>query len=51
MAFDLIEDLLAFLYSKGDGNTSPGKGIICPVCASVMEENEDGELRCPECDD
>lgn len=52
MAFDLLEDLLAFLYATGDGkdSSSPRNGSSCPECGADLEtDGEDGELRCPNC--
>ncbi len=42
---DLLEDFAAFVYA-----TSPTRKNICPVCGAELEENEDGDLKCPECD-
>lgn len=42
---DLLEDLAAFVYV-----TRPTRENICPVCGDDLEENDDGELRCPRCD-
>ncbi|GEM_PF-2366342 len=41
---DLIEDIIAFVYA-----TQPDKSNTCPVCGGALEENDDGELSCPEC--
>lgn len=46
MATDLLEDLIAFVYTS-----RPTRDNVCPVCGAEMEENEDGELTCPECED
>ena len=48
MAPDLIEDLFAFLCV-----TQPEKRkavTTCPACGALLEENEFGELSCPDCD-
>ena len=42
---DLLEDFIAFIYA-----TQPDKDNTCPVCGSDLEENDDGELYCPQCD-
>lgn len=42
---DLIEDLVAFVYATESDNRN-----TCPVCGSDLEENDEGELSCPECD-
>lgn len=46
MTPDLLEDLAAFAYA-----TRPLRGNVCKTCGADLEENEDGELCCPECDD
>ena len=38
---DLLEDLIAFTYATQH---------VCPVCRNDLEENEDGEPYCPQCD-
>jgi len=52
MAFDLIEDFLAFLYATGDrkpANSGTDENI-CPTCGAVLEYDEETcEERCPEC--
>ena len=42
---DIIEDLLAFAYAA-NGRTS-----LCTVCGAEMEENDEGEMSCPDCED
>ena len=42
---DLLEDFIAFVSA-----TQPDKDNTCPVCGSDLEENDDGELYCPQCD-
>ena len=46
MVPDLLEDLAAFVYA-----IRPIREKVCPVCGADLEENDDGELRCPGCDD
>ena len=41
---DLLEDLLAFAYV-----TQPDRENVCPVCGADFEEDEDGDLCCPDC--
>lgn len=45
MTPDLLEDLIGCVCA-----TEPDKSITCPVCGGDLEENDDGELTCPECD-
>ena len=45
MTPDLLEDLVAFVYA-----TQSTRENICPTCGNDLEENEDGELYCPQCD-
>lgn len=45
MASDLIEDLAAFAYI-----TRSIRENVCPVCGADLEEKNDGDLYCPECD-
>ena len=47
MAVDILEDIIAFAYATGDGKRKVDE--TCPVCGIEMEENEDGDLFCPEC--
>lgn len=47
---DIIEDLLAIAYVT-TGRTSLHGSDTCPVCGAEMDENDDGEVFCPECDD
>ena len=47
---DIIEELLAFSYATKGRSSLPGTDT-CPDCGAEMEENDDGELHCPECDD
>jgi len=42
---DLLEDFIAFVYA-----TESDKNNTRPVCGGDLEENDDGELTCPECD-
>ncbi len=42
---DLLEDFAAFVYA-----TRPLRENICPVCGTELEENDDGELICPDCE-
>lgn len=52
MAFDLLEDLLAFLYDTGDRKPANSDTYenTCPSCGAVLEyDKETGEERCPEC--
>ncbi|MBV5330009.1 MAG: hypothetical protein JZU65_20680 [Chlorobium sp.] len=46
MVPDLLEDLVAFVYA-----TQSDKSNTCPACGVNHEENDDGELSCPECGD
>ena len=45
---DIIEDLLAFAYATKGRTSLPGSNS-CPVCGAEMEENDEGEVCCPEC--
>ena len=47
---DISEDLLAFAYAT-NGRTSRHSINTCPFCDADMEENDEGEMSCPECDD
>ena len=49
---DLIEDFIAFLYATGKQRKPypPAGEELCPDCGTVMEEDETGVLRCPECE-
>lgn len=42
---DLLEDILAFVYA-----TQPDQNRTCSNCGADLEENEDGEFHCPNCD-
>jgi hypothetical protein len=44
---DLIEDLAAFVYAT----QRLSRDNVCTVCGRELEENEDGEVICPECSD
>jgi uncharacterized protein YbaR (Trm112 family) len=46
---DFLEDLLAFLYSKGDRNKPCSGNTSCPNCGTDLHEDENGELYCPDC--
>ena len=41
---DLLEDFIAFAYA-----TQTDKTCVCSVCGADFEENDEGELCCPEC--
>lgn len=43
---DLLEDLIAFVYT-----TQKTDDKVCPTCGTQLEENDEGELECPTCDD
>jgi len=44
---DLLEDLVAFVYA-----TQSTRENVCPVvCGNDLEENDNGELYCPLCDE
>jgi hypothetical protein len=47
---DIIEDILAFICAT-DGTRRPSGNDTCPECGSRQDEWEDGELRCPECEE
>lgn len=47
---DIMEDLLAIRYAMMRRIESGGTGDCCPVCGSDLEEGDDGEMHCPECD-
>jgi hypothetical protein len=52
MAFDLLEDVIAFLYATGDRKPADGgtDENSCPICGAVMKYDEDtGGECCPEC--
>lgn len=52
MAFDLLEDLLAFFYATSgrEKPSTPADGSSCPECGAELEEKEDGSgMRCPNC--
>ena len=53
MAFDLLEDILAFLYSTdGREKTSPtDDDSTCPVCGCELDDTGDGGKHCPGCGD
>jgi len=44
---DLLEDLVAFAYAT---QSTRGENV-CSVCGNDLEENEDGEIYCPQCDE
>jgi hypothetical protein len=46
MFLDLLEDFVAFVYA-----TEPHRDNICTVCGIELEENEDFELHCPDCNE
>jgi hypothetical protein len=46
---DIIEDILAFICAN-DGTRRPSGNNTCPVCGSQLDEGDDGELHCPECE-
>lgn len=47
MPTDIIEDFIAFAYAtSGDKRKAAD---ICPICGTTLEENENGDLCCPEC--
>lgn len=47
---DIIEDLLAFRYATTGNIDLRGTIERCPTCGCDLEEGEDGEMHCPECD-
>lgn len=52
MAFDLLEDILAFLYATSDREdpSLPVDGSSCPICGADLDaDGEDKEMRCPQC--
>lgn len=42
---DLLEDLAAFVFA-----TQPTQKNVFPVCGDDLEENDESELCCPQCD-
>jgi len=50
MGFDLLEDILAFLFATGDRSTSTDGRPCCPHCgAELDDENSSSDMLCSEC--
>lgn len=52
MAFDLLEDILAFLYANSGKKEppTPADRSLCPKCGTELEEDEESSgTRCPDC--
>jgi len=50
MGFDLLEDILAFLFATGGRSTSTDSQPSCTNCgAELDEENSGSDMLCSEC--